>query len=252
MLTRAQHHHFAEHGFLLLPGLVPEHLLAAADQEVDALLAADPPPVGTVGPHFWFLPPGQLPAADATLRKSDALAHAESLVTPHHLTHGLDHIQVALNIPPRAHRPGGPHIDGHRAAQAHPHTFSMLLAVFLGDEHSVDSGNLWVWPGSHLVHQQLFKARGVNALLPVDGHITLLADPPDIGTPVPILANRGDVLIAHYLLGHNSGGNLTERTRRALYFRMRCHDHAARWDATLLDAFKEYAPVRDAANSHDR
>ena len=128
----------------------------------------------------------------------------------------------------------------------------MLLAVFLGNERSIDSGNLWVWPASHLVHQQLFRTRGVDALLGVDGHITLLADPPELGPPVPVLANRGDVLIAHYLLGHNSGGNLTERTRRALYFRLRCSGHAARWNETFLDALTEYAPLRATSGSENR
>ena len=82
-----------------------------------ALLATDPPPAGTVGHHFWFLPPGRLPAADAALRESGALAVADELVAPLHLDLGLDHIQVALNIPPYPHRPGAPHIDGHRPGE---------------------------------------------------------------------------------------------------------------------------------------
>ncbi|MGW7822448.1 hypothetical protein ACWGLF_31060 [Streptomyces puniciscabiei] len=62
---------------------------------------------------------------------------------------------------------------------------------------------LWVWPGTQLT----------------------------IGLPGPeqIRGRAGDLLLAHYLLGHNVGGNHeSERTRRALYFRISALDHASR------------------------
>jgi hypothetical protein len=52
---------FGEDGYLVVPGVVPEHLLSLLDAEIDALIAADPPPPSTVGKHFWFLPPAPLP-----------------------------------------------------------------------------------------------------------------------------------------------------------------------------------------------
>jgi hypothetical protein len=64
-----------------------------------------------------------------------------------------------------------------------------------------------VWPGSHLLH----------------------------------------LLLAHFLLGHNIGGNVTDRVRRIVYCRLRCQGHEARWPETFLDAFAEYEPVREAA-----
>ena len=93
-----------------------------------------------------LLPPAhRLPAADAALRDSGALGLADELVAPHHLDHALDHIQVALNIPPYPHRPGAPHIDGHRPDEKIG-SFTMLAAIFLTDESTPDRGNLWVWP----------------------------------------------------------------------------------------------------------
>ena len=65
MLSGEQLRRFAEDGYLVVPGVVPENLLAAVDDEIDALVAADPPPPGAVGKHFWFLPPWSLAAADA-------------------------------------------------------------------------------------------------------------------------------------------------------------------------------------------
>lgn len=235
---------FGKDGYLVVPGLIPEELLAAVDQEIGALLAADPPPDGTVGKHFWFLPPGRLPAADAALRQSGALEVARELVAPHALDHVLDHIQIALNYPPHAHRPGGPHLDGHRPEQDRPHSFTMLAAIYLVDEQEPQAGNLWVWPGSHLAHQRLFQERGARALLAVSGHSTMLDPPPPMREQVPVLARRGDLLLAHYLLGHNTGGNTTGRVRRIAYYRLGCEGHESRWEDTFLDAFAEYAPVR--------
>jgi ectoine hydroxylase-related dioxygenase (phytanoyl-CoA dioxygenase family) len=244
VLSDVQLRRFATDGYVVIPGAVPEHLLAEADAEIDAVVAADPPAPETVGPHFYFLPPSGLPASDAVLRRSDAFAMAGALVAPYRLDHGLDHIQIALNIPPYRHRPGGPHLDGHRPEQDRPHSFTMLAAVFLCDESSPDSGNLWVWPGSHRVHQQMFAERGSRTLLPVSGHTLSLDSPPTLGAAVPVLGRRGDLLLAHFLLGHNIGGNVRSHTRRILYYRLSCHDHADRWEATFLDALTEYQPVR--------
>jgi hypothetical protein len=245
LLSPEQIAEFAGRGLLVVPGVVPEERLAAADDEVAALAAAEPPPAA--GPRFWFRPPDQLPAADAALRRSPALGLAQQLTGPLQLGHALDHIQVALNVPPFPHRPGGPHLDGHRPDQARPHTFTMLVAVFLDDESRPDSGNLWVWPGSHLAHGRLFRERGTGVLLPVSGHSTLLHPPVQLAAPEPVLARRGDLLLAHYLLGHNSGGNTAPRTRRILYYRLAAAGHRGRWEATFRDPWCEYAPVRRAA-----
>ncbi len=243
MLTAEQRRAFVADGYVIVPGVVPEHLLAAADREVDELMTSDPPPPDTVGQHFWFLAPGRLPAADAALRESGALAIADELVAPRHLDHGLDHIQIALNIPPYPHRPGAPHIDGHRPGEPIA-SFTMLAAVFLCDESQPDSGNLWVWPGSHRRHQQLFLERGVDVLTEVSGHAVLLRPPVDFGPGQPLLARRGDLLLAHFLLGHNIGGNTSDHVRRILYYRLTADGHRDRWAATFTDPLTEYAPLR--------
>ncbi len=83
-------------------------------------------------------------------------------MAPLPLEHGMGDIQIALNIPPYDHRPGGPHIDGHRPEQAAPLCFTMLAAVYLVDESEKDSGNLWVWPGSHLGPPTTLHSSGVS------------------------------------------------------------------------------------------
>jgi ectoine hydroxylase-related dioxygenase (phytanoyl-CoA dioxygenase family) len=121
----------------------------------------------------------------------------------------------------------------------------MLAAIFLTDETRPDCGNLWVWPGSHLGHEALFRTRGVEALRPVSGHACFLDPPVMFGEGRPLLAARGDLLLAHYLLGHNIGGNTTDRTRRILYYRLATTDHRDHWADTFLDAFAEYPSLRE-------
>ncbi len=247
MLTTEQFRRFAIDGYIVVRDAIPEDLLLAVDHEIDRAIATDPPGADKRGAHSYFLPPDQLPASEAALRDSGGLQIAEELVAPHTLSHGLNHIQVALNIPPYPHRPGGPHIDGHTPEQSIPHSFTMLAAVYLVDESKENSGNLWVWPGSHLVHQNLFAAKGVGALLPVNGHPTMLTPPVTYeAEPTPIFANRGDLLLAHYLLGHNIGGNVTNTVRRIVYYRLQADGHLSRWSETFLDALTEYEPARIA------
>lgn len=246
MLDDEQRRRFATDGYLLIPGVVDEALLEAADAEVDALAEREPAPPGAVGPHFHFLPPASLPAADAALRASPALELAGDLVAPLDLDHALDHIQVARTIPPFPHRPGAPHIDGHRPGEP-VHSFTLLAAIFLTDESTPDRGNLWVWPGSHRGHQQLFRERGVDALVPVAGQAILLDPPVWFGPGEPLLARRGDLLLAHYLLGHNTGGNTSPGIRRTLYYRLAAAGHAGRRADTFLDPFAEYPSLRPLA-----
>ena len=248
-LSDEQLREFGERGYLVVPQVVGESWLSAADAEIDRLVAANPPAPDTVGKHFFFLPPGELPAAHAALTESGALAVAEELTAPEPLELILRHIQVALNIPPSRHRPGGPHIDGHvrqRPDQVAPDSFTLLAGVFLSDETKADSGALWVWPGSHLVHEALFRDRGADGVNLAGGHITMLRDPPPLAAPTAVAGRRGDLLLAHFLLGHNTGPNLTTTTRRMLYYRLGCPAHRSRWSTTFLDALTEYEPVRRA------
>ena len=122
-----------------------------------------------------------------------------------------------------------------------------MAAIFLTDESMPDHGNLWVWPGSHRGHQELFHQRGVDVLKAVSGHAVMLDPPVWFGPGEPVLAERGDLLLAHYLLGHNTGGNTSAGTRRILYYRLATESHTARWADTFLDPFTEYPSLRDGS-----
>jgi hypothetical protein len=237
ILSQARVRAFAEQGYLILPGLVPAPDLDRAAAEVDRLVAVAPPPGGQVGQHFYWPSPAGSPALFAFLaRPGGILAAAAELTGAAGLAVAFDQVQVALNIPPFRHRPGRPHIDGYQAGQAVPATFTMLAGLLLSDQVTDDGGNLWVWPGTHLSHAAFFAERGAGAFAAAGGY-------PEIALPDPVQVRgrRGDVLLAHYLLGHNIGGNDSgERTRRALYWRLRAPGHAGRWAGCLADPWHEY------------
>ena len=128
------------------------------------VVAGDPPPEGTAGHHFYFLTPTRLPAADRALRLSGAPDVAEGLVTARsrsRLRPHPDRPQHPALQPPAGRTPSrrSPAESGPPRLVHHARRHLSLRRI------SPDSGNVWVWPGSHLVHQQLFAGRGPRALL---------------------------------------------------------------------------------------
>jgi ectoine hydroxylase-related dioxygenase (phytanoyl-CoA dioxygenase family) len=109
----------------------------------------------------------------------------------------------------------------------------------MSDQPDANSGNLWTWPGTHLTHARYFQDKGPDAFFEAAGY-------PPVSRPEPaqVSGRAGDLLLAHYLLGHNIGGNFSDATRRAAYFRIKHRDHDPRWREFLRDAWVDYAPVR--------
>ena len=227
---------------MVVPQVVDDGGLAVMDQEVDRLVATDPPPAAHVGHHFYWRDPAGSPGLFEVLDgDAGVLAVAGQLARGGRLEVAFDQAQVALNIPTFSHRPGRPHLDGYADGRAIPGTFTMLAAVLLTDELDDDSGNLWAWPGTHLVHARYFADRGPGAFNDDGGY-------PEVELPEPaqVHGRRGDLLLAHYLLGHNIGGNVADRTRRVVYWRLRAPGGSAgdaggtaSWEDRLTDPWCE-------------
>ncbi|MGD0699738.1 MAG: phytanoyl-CoA dioxygenase family protein [Trebonia sp.] len=239
MLEREQLNEFAERGFVLVPQAVSRGLVAAASGAIDGLIEATPPGPDARGPRNYFPESARAPALLALLMDSPAFALAGSLTGPGTLEVPWQ-VQVALNIPPFPHRPGMHHIDGAPAeADGRPGTFTLLAGVLMSDQLDGDAGNLWVWPGTHLRHAEYFREHGPDAFFAAGGY-----PPIQLPEPEQVLGRAGDLLLAHYLLGHNIGGNTAAATRRAVYFRLKRFGHDQRWREFLQDPWLDYDAVR--------
>jgi len=241
MLDRQQKDTFAEEGYVVVPRVIAPSLIDAVRREIENRVAHEPPAAGHVGPHQYFLMAPLPDALGALLFGSPVLRAAESLIAPGKFE-APDHVQVALNIPPFIHRPGGPHMDGLTPPDpsGRPGTFTMLAGIFLTDQMSENAGNLWVWPGSHRSAAAYFREQGPEAILslPIGPY-----PPVELSEPRQVVGRAGDLLLAHYLLGHNIGGNKSGVTREAVYFRLRREGHRARWRDCVQDPLLEFEPV---------
>ena len=239
MLNHEQLREFAERGFLVLPQAGPADLVTAASGLIDELIDRAPPGPEIRGPHNYFAEAVEAPALSALLTGSPAFSLAESLTGPGTLEVPWQ-VQVALNIPPFPHRPGRHHIDGApHEADGRPGTFTLLAGVLMSDQLDEDAGNLWVWPGTHLTHAEYFREQGPDAFFEACGY-----PPIQLPEPEQIRGRAGDLVLAHYLLGHNIGGNTSAAIRRAVYFRVKRFGHNPRWREFLRDPWLDYDVVR--------
>jgi hypothetical protein len=242
VLSAEQVEEFAARGFVVLPGVVPEDLVSAAAKAIDGLIEREPPGADVRGPYNYFRPTAEAPELAGLLTGSPAFGLAEELTGAGTLE-VPGQVQVALNIPPFPHRPGMHHIDGFPPGpDGRPGTFTMLAGVLMSGQRGRDAGNLWVWPGTHLTHAGYFRKHGPDAFFAAGGY-------PPIRLPEPeqVTGEAGDLLLAHYLLGHNIGGNTSPAVRRAVYFRVKRAGHDPRWREFLADPWLDYDAVRAVA-----
>jgi Phytanoyl-CoA dioxygenase (PhyH) len=239
VLSRGQVEEFAERGFLVLPGVVPRELVQDAGRAIDQLIAREPPGDDVRGPYNYFAEAAQAPELAALLTGSRAFGLAEALTGAGTLVAPWQ-VQVALNIPPFPHRPGMHHIDGFPPGpDGRPGTFTMLAGVLMSGQRGPDAGNLWVWPGTHLTHAAYFREHGPDAFFAAGGY-----PPIELPGPEQVTGEPGDLLLAHYLLGHNIGGNTSPAVRRAVYYRIKRAGHDRRWREFLADPWLDYDGVR--------
>ena len=169
-----------------------------------------------------------------------ALGLAKSLCGVTSIEIRFNMAQVAMSLPGFLHRPSGGHIDGCQINDdGYPGTFTLLVGVLLTNQRAENTGNLWVWPGTHRTHAEYFRTHGPEALL------TCGAMPPiDRPEPVQICGDAGDVVLAHYLLSHNSGGNYeSPDIPRCAYYRLWRLGHTARWRDAIRDERLEFDGV---------
>lgn len=237
-----------EHGFVVVPGVLDAGQISKGREIVAAMLEREPVPDGHTGFHFLWprFAPGGHPLLDF-YRSIGLGALAAQLLRAELTVDDPEFGQVALTIPPFAHRPGGPHVDGVTPAKPDgwPGSFSLLTGVWLTDHAEKDRGNLWIWPGTHLRLGEYLAERGAEALLRVDEMKPGPYPDVELGSPMQVTGPAGSVLFAHYLLGHNIGGHFgppgSER-RETIYYRLHANGHVARWRQVVTDPLLELRP----------
>jgi hypothetical protein len=242
---------FREQGYVVIHGVLGERQLAAGHRTAEAMLTAEPPPAGHLGPYFLFPRFARAPGRGGCghdhgllrfYRESGIADLAASLLLPGLPPAEPDFAQLATTIPPWRHRPGGPHVDGVTPPlpDGTPATFSLLAGAWLTDHSRENQGNLWVWPGTHLRSGAWLAQRGADELawLPPQPY-----PPVELGSPVQVTGPAGSVLLAHYLLGHNIGGHdgpAGVPARQVVYYRLEAAGHRGRWRESVTNPLAEF------------
>jgi len=140
-------------------------------------------------------------------------------------TFGIDEIgwdggQIAIHrahnhhepIPPVAHLDGfSTGLNGLDEGKIYNHT--ILVCVFPTPLKKPFAGNFTVCPASDHVYERYFQERGPRAMS--EPMPTL-----ELGEPVQLNCEVGDVVLAHYQLGHSAVVNTSDQDRIAVYFRI--------------------------------
>jgi hypothetical protein len=210
-------------GYTHFRGLTPDPLVTAAREAIEFDLSANYEPLRQSEYDNQSYCPGLkgTPPIMDLLVKSPAQDILDEAL-------GLDNIgwdkgQIAIRRAHNYHEPAKPqpHIDGFssglnglEAGKIYNHT--ILVGIFLTPVQSDFAGNFTVWPGSHYTYERYFRERGRRAMREP-------APTPDIGEPVQIKCEAGDVVLAHYQLGHTAAVNTADFDRIAVYFRVWLH-----------------------------
>jgi Phytanoyl-CoA dioxygenase (PhyH) len=238
---------FRERGYVVIPGVLDDEQIAAGRKLVAAMLAAEPPERDHVGPYFLWPRFGR--AGHRLLdfyRETGIRSLAAGLLRPDLDVQDPDFAQVATTIPPWPHRPGGPHVDGliPPSPAGRPATFSLLAGVWLSDHSEPGHGNLWVWPGTHLRFGSYLAERGADALSRVQEMNPGPYPKIELGEPAQAVGPAGSVVLAHYLLAHNTGGHqgpTDAAARQTVYYRLHATGHQDRWRDAVTDPLLEFA-----------
>lgn len=216
-LTPTQEEAYAEQGYLLVSGLIPEEIAEAAEQAMWKVLGADPN-----DPATWEEPS----KTQVTTSSEPALV---ACYTPQMLAaaarlSGDDPASIlppksayALNVFPQ---PGewqwpSPHIDHAIKEHGHktfPRAFRIAAMTYLSDVPPHGGGTI-VWPGSHKKIEALARSdpEHYEMMWVLGGDIRQVG----LGEPIEMAPRRGDVLFYHYLCAHSGSQNTSRRPRLA-------------------------------------
>jgi hypothetical protein len=245
-LSHAQKQAFFEQGYVRIPGVVPPVMVQQALKAIHHSLGYEgipPDQLVTLRSRSYCPEIQHSPVITDLLNKTPAWEYAESLV-------GTDNLQpvtsgqIALRFPvwQDPPTPPKPHIDGvHSPHNGVPEgvlwNFTMLASVLLSDVAESYAGNFTVWPGTHQLYEAYFRQKGPQSL--IEG-----MPPIELPEPVQLTGKAGDVILAHYQLGHAAAMNVSHAIRYAIFFRLKhIHHDDAKWEV-MTDIWKQWDGMR--------
>lgn len=208
-------------GWAFFPRAVSCELVAAAADAIQADLARNYDPGRQMEyDHISYCPDlrDKAPIAEL-LTHSSARAVLDTALGWNAIAH--DRGQIAIRKPRNVDKasPPEPHIDGIPSGRnglepgSEISNFTALVGVFLTRLDTEFAGNFTVWPGSHRRLEAYFRERGRDAM--GEGMPRI-----ELGAPVQLYADPGDMVVCHYQLAHTAAVNVSPYDRIAVYFRV--------------------------------
>jgi ectoine hydroxylase-related dioxygenase (phytanoyl-CoA dioxygenase family) len=217
MMVEQQRQRYQEQGYLLVSGLIPEEVAAAAEEAMWRLLhisPSDPSAWTAVQRGHHVFDSSELLACFTPAY----LATAAALAGDDPRTFRPPSRAYCINIFPRegAWEWPRPHIDHaikEHAYKVFPRAFRIASMVFLHDVAPHGGGTV-VWPGSHRRIEALARSdpERYELMWPLNQDLQKAG----LGDPLELTPKRGDVLFYHYLCAHAGSANVSDRPRFAM------------------------------------
>ena len=216
LLSSNQVDQYNQEGYLLMSGLIPNLISVKAEQEMWRCsdVKADEPETWTNGTTAANYLNDDIVACYT----NEFITVAAQLAGDDPATYSKPEEAYSLNVFPSKEEWSwsGPHIDHSIKTDGYktfPRAFRIAAMTYLSDveEHS---GGTIVWPRSHHRIWSLAKSNPTYyEYMWVLGNDIERAD---LGTPMELTPNRGDVLFYHFLCAHSGSKNVNSQPRFAL------------------------------------
>jgi hypothetical protein len=235
-----------ERGFVRIPGVVPRIRVEAALRAINHSVGQGMKPEEMTKMRAQSYCPELTQTSVITdlLNRTAAWDLAESAIGAGKIK-SIKGGQIALRFPGMQDPPGrpNPHIDGmysptNGVPEGTIQNFTALLAVFLSDLPQPYAGNFTVWPGTHHLFQNYFRAHTPQSLL--EGMPKV-----DLPEPEQVLVQAGDIALCHYALAHSVAPNVSPHVRYAIFFRLTHVDHDAQKWESMTDIWLEWEGMCD-------
>lgn len=232
-LTESQKLHIYEHGWVILPQVIPAEMVQAARDLIDTTIENY---LDSIQTRAHELKTDE--RLTGLLLKTEAFSLIESALGGGKVVPSTN-VQCALRFPghdPKSINNPRPHLDSfHPSVDGKPGSITPFIALagfFLNDIDHDNAGNFVVWPGTHRLFEKYFQEHGA------DPDLKLGIPPIELPKPVQIKAKAGDMILAHYQLAHTAAANMSNAIRYAVYIRIHHADRPKDSLDVLTDIWK--------------